>query len=242
MTVRDAAPTRASEAHDPLPRGEARASGDPHARPRRYSHARALRPRRGARRGDDERRDERRRRRAGSLPPCRVARYPSDAFVEELSAFTGSAIQVPGFAATRASTCTRSHLETRARGGYDRVCTERRWKEVCKTSGPSGPDRADQRRALHAKQLRAISPPLRARRRRPLRGRLRPRGRAPRATRKRPEERRSTLRETPRRSSRRARREYPRRRPRLDARRPRGASRRYPASTSGSRVPTPPPR
>ena len=60
-----------------------------------------------------------------AIPPTRSSR---------LSAFTGSAIRVPNFCHARLD-LHKIYLETRARGGYDRVCTERRWKEVCKTRG-----------------------------------------------------------------------------------------------------------
>jgi monoamine oxidase len=133
MTVPDAAPARASEAQDPPPEAKrARrvipvlvrdAIPTPAHSDRGDAPAEATTS--GEASGGDGARDRSRR---------AVARNPSDAFVEELSAFTGAAVQVPIFCHARLD-LHRVYLETRARGGYDAVCTERRWKEVCRTLG-----------------------------------------------------------------------------------------------------------
>ena len=133
MTVRDAAPTRASEAHDPLPEAKRARRVIPmlvrDAIPTPAHSDRGEAPAEATTSGETSGGDVARGRSRRA-----VARYPSDAFVEELSAFTGSAIQVPNFCHARLD-LHKIYLETRARGGYDRVCTERRWKEVCKTLG-----------------------------------------------------------------------------------------------------------
>ena len=119
MTVRDAAPTRASEAHDPLPEAKRARRVIPmlvrDAIPTPAHSDRGEAPAEATTSGETSGGDVARGRSRRA-----VARDPSDAFVEELSAFTGSAIQVPNFCHARLD-LHKIYLET-ARGAATTGC------------------------------------------------------------------------------------------------------------------------